>query len=115
MAKTQAILRYRPEEPLYLNQHNTDAKTETVALYYVEQLRSLGWLCVYKAETVRPLHLSFLDMSEFEQFKRDCNKLKIVLKSPTIKADEIPQLDNTIIPAESSSTYEDVLGNIKST
>lgn len=114
MAKPQAITRYRPEEPLYINQHNTDAKTPTIALYYVEQLRSLGWLCVYN-ETVRPLHLSFMDMTEFEQFKRDCARLKIILKSPTIKADEIPALDNTIIPAESSSTYEDVLGNIKST
>lgn len=110
MSKSVAITRYRPERPIYLNEQNTDSKNKTIALYNVEQLRSLGWLCCY-SEQVRPLHLSFNDEREFQEFKRDCATLKIKLKSPVIVPDE-PFIDTPIIAPEPTESYEDPLGKL---
>lgn len=108
MSKAAAITRYRPERPIYINESNTDAKNKIGAIYYIEQLRSAGWLCCY-SEIVKPLHLSFDNELEFQEFKKSCEKLKIKLESPVIKLDEIPQ-DAPIIPPEPVSSYEDPLG-----
>lgn len=109
MASTPA--RYRPERPINLNEQNTNASTRAIAIYNIERLRSAGWLCCY-SETLRPLHLSFDNPDEYAEFKRDCNKLKIVLKSPIIASPVSDFEDIKIVQPEPTSTYEDPLGKM---
>ena len=103
--------RYRPERPIGLNEQNTNASTRAIAIYNIERLRSAGWLCCY-SETLRPLHLSFDNPDEYQEFKRDCSKLKIILKSPVITSPVAEFQDIAIVQPEPNATYEDVLGKI---
>lgn len=108
---TSTPTRYRPERPIGLNEQNTNAATRTVAIYNIERLRSAGWLCCY-SETLRPLHLSFDNPDEYQEFKQACSKLKIVLKSPIITGPVADFEDIKIVQPEPTSTYEDPLGKM---
>lgn len=114
MARTQSTpKKFRPERPIYLNEQNTSCKSKIEAIYAIEQLRGSGWLCCY-SETSAPLHMSFNDMSEYNEFKQSCTKLKITLRESLIKTDDdVPLIvDTPIIPPEPVESYEDSLGKL---
>jgi len=111
MAKSTAT-KYRPERPILLNEQNTDSKSKIVTIYNIEQLRLLGWLCCYN-ELARPFHLSFDKVEEFHEFKRDCDRLRIKLKTSLVIESET-LVETPIIAPEATNSYEDALGVMRS-
>lgn len=92
MSILEPVLKFKPERPIYLNESNTGFKTKIEVLFAIEKLRAKHWLCAYN-EKSRPFHMSFNDEKEFQDFKKDCKDLDIVLKSPIIKEEDIMDLD----------------------
>lgn len=82
------ILRFRPELPIYLSTENIGVKTKDEVLFAIQQLRDLGWLCVYSEEVVRPFHMCFLDPKMFQEFKKDAQSLSIKLIEGLINTHE---------------------------
>lgn len=109
MAREPAPKVFRPERPIYLNEENTGFKTRDQVIVAIEELRDLNWLCAYN-ENTRPLHMSFNNVKEFAEFKKDCSKLSIKLKEPVIK--ELEDIEKPIIEPESNTSYEDPSGKI---
>lgn len=110
-----AIVRFKPERPIYLNKDNTGYKTEEQVIFAIEQLRDKGWLCAY-SELSRPFHMSFNSEKEFQEFKKCAKDLGITLKATIIKQDELDLIDEkeanlTVDPtANSKSSYESSKG-----
>lgn len=113
MSSNDKPLKFRPERPILLSKENTGYKTDDALEIGVESLRARRWLCRVcgPKESIRPLHMSFNDVKEFSEFKRDCKDLGVVLKEPTIKSEDIDQ-DPVDLPAQSvqgadeKETYE---------
>lgn len=109
--------KFRPERPIYLNTQNTKCKTQDQVLFAVEQLRDKYWLCAY-GETSRPFHLSFNNVKELNEFKKDAESLGIKLRDQVIKTDDFGDIsdENTeeapIIPEETKESYEDPDGKV---
>jgi hypothetical protein len=110
-------LKFRPERPIYLHEVNTGFRTRDQVIFAIEQLRDLGWLCVY-GEKTRPFHLCFNNPKELQEFKKTCSNLKITLKSPVIKPEELEELEQsehlgeTVPGAESTDMVERPDGRI---
>ena len=85
--------RFRPDRPIYLNTENTGFKTADEVFLAVGKLRERHWLCVFNEKINKPFHLSFTSESELQEFKKTCAELKIVLKSPVIKADDLEEME----------------------
>lgn len=107
--------KFKPERPIYLNEEVTGFKTKDQVLAAIETLRGLHWLCAY-AEKARPFHMSFNDFRQFEEFKKTCNELGIVLKHKMITADELDELEAKDSAEDklmtANSTVEDPDGHI---
>lgn len=107
--------KFRPERPIYLNKANTGLNREEVVIA-VEALRALGWLCVVNEEIEKPIHLSFNNEKMFQEFKRSCKDLSIVLKSKIIKPDEEiiePEVTGLKVHGAEESTYISSSGELK--
>lgn len=103
--------KFHPERPIFLNEANTGKKTKAEVLLAVQQLRDMGWLCVY-GEKARPFHISFNDERMLSEFKKDAKNLGIALKAPIIKQDDLEELlaeDNKgqVVPGAEDSESAD--------
>lgn len=110
----QTLSKFRPERVVYLNEANTGYKSKAEVILAIEKLRSKCWLCAY-SEKVIPMHMSFSDVSEFAEFKKDANALGVKLTSPIIKPDDDFDLllkDDPIIKPEPKRTAETSSGKI---
>lgn len=120
MAKEQAIRKFRPERPIYLNTQNTKFKTDEEVEEAVEKLRDAGWLCAFK-EVLQPFIWSFDNEKEMSEFKKAAADLDIKIISPVIKSDELQELRDKpeqvaglVVPgAEAKSTHEEPNGAIR--
>lgn len=117
-SSNDAPKKFRPERPIHLSRENTTCKTLDELTLAVEKLRSEGWLCKVD-EKIRPLHVCFNDVREFEEFKECAKHLGITLRSPLEKSTdfapedfEVPVDGQTIAGAEVHSTEEDSHGRV---
>lgn len=116
MTDQETLKRFKPERPIYLHESNTGLKTKDEVLFAIQRLRDhpiQPWLCTYN-ENIRPLHMSFNNEKEFQEFKKHCKELSIPLKSPVLKDEEFSISDDiSLVPEEPKSDYEGTDGRVR--
>jgi hypothetical protein len=126
MAKEkQKSLKFRPERPIVLSTENTGFRTEDELAEAVEKLRTAGWLATTTnphagkpGAKLRPLHMSFNDVREFQEFKKECSDFGIKLKEPLVKPEDLDEMEaedtaGQVVPgADAKESYEDTSGKI---
>lgn len=111
MAKAKkAVVKFRPERPIYLGLENTRFKTEEELIIGIEALRAAGWLVTLLPEGARhrPFHLSFADDNAYQEFKVDCQDLGIELRNKLISEDDFDTQIDAAPEVEGANEHDTV-------